>query len=217
MKSVVISLMIIGLVCTAIGAGVFAYFSDMETASGAFTSGTLNLQVGNADPCAETLTISNLKPTDSGTAANWIMTNIGSVNGTLDIALDAITNNENTRSEVETADGDTTDGAGELGTLLRVAIWMDGNNDGAWSIGDYYLSSGGTKVAWVSGTTIPSAAYDILDNFGSRSYANIQTVNATIDAGNFRIEYDFPNGGSSDNVAQSDSCTFNLNFILNQE
>jgi predicted ribosomally synthesized peptide with SipW-like signal peptide len=209
--------MIIGLVCTAIGAGVFAYFSDIETASGSFTSGTLNLQVGNSDPCTQTLTISNLKPTDSGTAANWLMTNIGSVNGTLDITLDAITNNENTRSEVETAAGDTTDTIGELGTLLKSAIWMDVNKDGVWSTGDYYLSSGGTKVAWVSGTTIPSAAYDILNNFGSKSYASIQTVNATADAGNFRIEYNFPNGGSSDNVAQSDSCTFNLNFILNQQ
>jgi predicted ribosomally synthesized peptide with SipW-like signal peptide len=209
--------MVIGVVCTMIGTGVFAFFSDTETATGTFTSGTLNLQVGTADPSTATLTLSSLKPSDTGTAATWLVTNIGSINGTLDLALNATTNNENTRSEVETAAGDTSDDTGELGTLLKVAFWMDSDKDNDWSSGDYYLSSAGAKVSYASGSTLPSAAYDILNNYASKTYTGIQTVNGTADAGNFKVEYNFPNGGSGDNVVQSDSCSFNLNFILNQQ
>jgi hypothetical protein len=217
MKNILISLMTIGVVGAAMGGGIYAVFSDAETGAATFTSGTLNLQVGSADPCTENVTISNLKPTDTGNAATWLTTNIGSINGVLDITLGAITNNENTRSEVETAAGDTTDVGGELGTLLRVAFWMDTNMDGTWSSNDYYLSSGGTRVSWVSGTTLPSAAYDILDNYASRSWASLQTVNGTADAGNFRVEYNFPNGGSGDSVTQSDGSVIGITFILNQE
>jgi predicted ribosomally synthesized peptide with SipW-like signal peptide len=218
MKKILVSMMVIALVLVFIGGGIYAVFSDVETSAGnTFTAGTLNLQVGSADPCTERITISGLKPTDTGNAASWLTTNIGSINGTLDITLSAITNNENTRSEVETAAGDTTDSVGELGGLLKVAFWMDINKDGTWSSGDYYLKSDGTKVSWASGSTLPSAAYDILNNYDSKSWANVQTVNGTADAGNFRVEYNFPNGGSIDNQAQSDSCVFDIIFVLNQQ
>jgi predicted ribosomally synthesized peptide with SipW-like signal peptide len=218
MKKILVSLMVIVVVLALIGGGIYAVFSDVETSAGnTFTTGTLNLQVGSADPCTERITISGLKPTDTGNAASWLTTNIGSINGTLDITLSAITNDENTRSEVETAAGDTTDSVGELGGLLKVAFWMDINKDGTWSSGDYYLKSDGTKVSWASGSTLPSAAYDILNNYDSKSWANVQTVNGTADAGNFRVEYNFPNGGSVDNQAQSDSCVFDIIFVLNQQ
>jgi predicted ribosomally synthesized peptide with SipW-like signal peptide len=218
MKKILISLMLIGMVCGVIGSGVYALFSDTEASAGnTFTSGTLNLQVGNADPCTQKITLSGLKPTDTGNAASWLTTNIGTINGTLDITLSAITNNENTRSEVETAAGDTTDVGGELGGLLKVAFWMDTNKDGTWSNGDYYLSSGATNVTWVSGSTLPIAAYDIVNNYGGKGWANVQTVNSTADSGNFRVEYNFPNGGSGDNQAQSDSCVLDIIFVLNQQ
>jgi spore coat-associated protein N len=217
LKKIFFSLMTIAAVGALLGTGVHALFSDTETSTASFTAGTLNLQVGTADPSTEAILISNIKPSDTGTAATWLTSNIGSINGTLDITLSAITNNENGRSEVEIAAGDSTDAVGELGTLLKVAFWMDINKDGTWSSGDYYLSSAGAKVSWVSGATLPTAAYDILNNYASKSYTNIQTVNGTADAGNFRVDYNFPNGGSGDNVAQSDSCAFSLNFILSQQ
>jgi predicted ribosomally synthesized peptide with SipW-like signal peptide len=217
-KKILVSIIIIGLVCTAIGGGVHAFFSDTETSTGnTFTAGTLNLQVGSADPCIEHITLSGMKSNTTGNAASWLTTNIGTINGTLDVSLSAVTNNENTRSEVEIAAGDTTDSVGELGGLLKVAFWMDTNKDGTWSSGDYYLSSGGTKVSWVSGFTLPTAAYDIVNNYASKAWTSVQTVTSTADAGNFRVEYNFPNGGSGDNQAQSDSSVFDISFILNQQ
>jgi len=218
MKRILVSIVIIGLVGAAIGSGVHALFSDTETASNnTFTAGTLNLQVGSADPCVEHISLSGMKPNTTGNAASWLTTNIGTIDGTLDVTLSTITNNENTRSEVETAAGDTTDSTGELGGLLKVAFWMDTNKDGTWSSGDYYLSSGGAKVSWSSGSTLPAAAYDIVNNYASKAWTSIQTVTSTADAGNFRVEYNFPNGGSGDNQAQSDSCVFDISFVLNQQ
>ncbi len=216
MKKMVVSLMVIASVLALIGGGVYAVLSDTETSTGnTFTAGTLNLQVGSADPCTETITVANLEPTDTGNAATWLVKNLGSLSGNLTIAVSAITDNENTRSEVETAAGDTTDVGGELGALLKVAIWMDADKSGDWSSGDYYLKSDGTKVDWQSGTGLPTAAYDALDNY-TETWTNVQTVAAVTDAGNFRVEYDWPDGGAGDNVAQSDSCVFSITFTLNQ-
>jgi predicted ribosomally synthesized peptide with SipW-like signal peptide len=225
MKKILVSIIIIALVGAAIGSGVHAYFSDTETATGnTFTAGTLNLQVGSTDPCTQKITISNIKPTDTGNAASWLTTNIGTIDGTLDVSLSAITNNENGVNDVEIAAGESpSNTVGELGQLLKVALWMDTNKDGTWSSGDYYLSSGGTKVSWTSGTTLPSAAYDFLNNYANKAWTNVQTVTSTADAGNFRVEYNFPNnsggipGTLADNRAQSDSCVFNITFVLNQQ
>jgi predicted ribosomally synthesized peptide with SipW-like signal peptide len=218
MKRIIISFMTIGLVLGIISGGTYAIFSDTETSAGnTFTAGTLNLQVGSTDPCIEKITILGVKPTDLGNAAIWLTTNIGSINGTLDITLSAMTDYENIRSELETAAGDTTDVGGELGMLLKVAFWIDTNKDGTWSSSDYFLKSDGTRVSWVSGSTVPLEAYDILNNYNGKSWINTQTVISTADAGYFRVEYNFPNGGGGDNVAQSDSCILDITFILNQQ
>ena len=216
MKKILISLMIIPLVLALMGAGVYALFSDTEAATGnTFTAGTLNLQVGSADPCTDKVTLSNIKPSDANTAATWLVKNLGSLAGSLDITVGAITNNENSITEPEAAAGDVTTPGGELGGLLKVAFWMDADKGGTWTSGDYYLKSDGTKVVWASGSTLPAAAYDLVNSY-PHTWSGVQAVAATTDAGNFRVEYDFPDGGAGDNVAQGDSCVFDITFVLNQ-
>jgi predicted ribosomally synthesized peptide with SipW-like signal peptide len=209
---------IIGLVAS----GTLAQFTDTETTgNNTFTAGTLNLQVGTADPCTETIDIggtSGLAPGNSGNAATWLTQNTGSIAGDLTISIGEITNNENTHSEVEEDAGDTTDGAttGELGANLKVAFWMDGNKSGDWDhTSDYYLKSDGTKVAYTSGgPDLPTEAFDILDNYNSDSWADVQNIAATSEAGDFRVEYDLPSG--TGNTVQSDSCVFDITFDLEQ-
>jgi predicted ribosomally synthesized peptide with SipW-like signal peptide len=217
MKKIVVSLMVIALVGALIGGGIFAAFSDTETATdNTFTAGTLNLKVGSADPCTETISVSTLKPGDTGNAGTWLTRNDGSIAGKLTVAVGTITNNENTRSEVETAAGDTTDNPGELGGYLKVAFWMDADKGVTWTSGDYYLKSDGTKVSWQSGdTTLPSAAYATVDSYASKTWTDAQNVAATTDAGNFRVEYDLPS--ATGNTVQSDSCVFTITFTLNQQ
>ncbi len=218
---------IIALVTT----GTLAKFSDTETAEdNEFTAGTLDLQVGAHDPCQESFDIGGtpgLSPGDSGNAGTWLTTNIGSIAGDLTITIGTIENYENDAKTAGCTDpeddaGDTTCTAantqGELGGLVEVAFWMDVDKSDAWSSGDYYLKSDQTKVLWSSGTTLPpAAAYDILDDYDSDSWADVQTsIAGGADVGKFRIEYDWPADGSSDNKAQTDYCVFDITFDLEQ-
>jgi hypothetical protein len=156
-----------------------------------------------------------LKPNDSGSAASWQMQNLGTLSGDLNISISAITNNENTRSDLETATGDTTGGAteGELGANLNVSFWVDITNNG-WSSGDYYLKSDGTTVPYASEPTLPAAAYDALNNYGSKSWTNVQTDLGAGSIGYFKADYILPL--ATTNVIQSDSSVFNITFTLTQ-
>ena len=208
--------MIIAGMTIFIGAGVYSYFSDVETTTAnTFTTGTLDLKVGDANPTTEQINITELKPGDTGSAANWTLQNIGSITGDLNISVGAITNNENARSDLEEATGDTTGGAteGELGANLLVAFWMDVDRDNTWSTGDYYLASTGSKVSHSSGSTLPSAAYDVLNSYDSDEWANVETDFTGL-IGYFKVEYELP--AATTNVVQSDSSVFNITFTLMQ-
>jgi len=197
-----------------VAGGTWAYFSDTEASgTNTITAGKLNLKVNNE--AVFSITLNARKPGHSGNAATWLVNNDGDLNGDLSVTISAITNNENTRHNMETAAGDTIDDVGELGSLLKIAFWMDVDKDGTWSDGDYYLKSDGNKVSWASGSSLPSAAYDIVNNYDSDTFANCQTgVTGGNDLGNFRVEYDFPEGGSTDNIAQTDDVQFTITFEL---
>ena len=214
----VAALLIIGV----IGGATFAYFSDTEIAvDNTLTAGTLNLQVGAADPCTESIDIgTQINPGDSGNAADWTTTNQGSISGTLRVTFDAtITNNENTRSDAEEDAGDATDGAteGELGDFVDIAIWLDMNQSGSWDSGDKYLQSDGNVVDWVG--ALPAAAYDDINNYSGLDWdyadGDGMPTMASLDNLDFMVEYDFPSD-ANDNRAQSDSSVFDITFMLEQ-
>lgn len=211
------ALLIIGMV----GGGTWAYFSDTETSqSNTLIAGSLDLQVGTADPCTESIDLGfQLQPGDSGNAADWTVNNLGSIGGTLKIEMGSITNYENTRTEPEEAAGDTTGGGaeGELGDFFDIAIWLDMNRSGGWDSGDMYLVSNGTVVNWASGSSLPSEAYDDINNYDSVDWEpadGMPTMAGAADL-DFRVEYDFP-GDANDNRTQTDSCVFDITFTLEQ-
>lgn len=213
MKRILLSLSVIAAVA-AVGIGATsALFSDSETAAGnTFSAGTLNLRVGEDDSTTETISLSNLAPEDEGNAAEWLTSNTGSIAGDLSVEVSAITNDEEApgpESETNVAD------PGDLGSLLTIALWMDVDKDGTWSAGDYYLpSSSGVEVPYAT-PGLPAAAFDIVDDYSGDIWADVQSVAGTTDAGNFRVEYDFPSG-VSDNDAQGDSAAFDITFSLEQ-
>ncbi len=220
-KKILFSIMTIALVGALVGGGIYAYFSDAETSTGnTFTAGTLNLKVGDADPTTVSIAVADLKPTDTGNAATWLTKNTGSISGTLDVAIGSITNNENTLMEPESAAGDTSGGAteGELGSFLKVAIWLDVDESGAWNSGDIALKSDGTTLTNSGSDTLP---YDYLDNYDGNSYSSVITMTGDdssaggTDEFQFMVDYDFPND-ANDDQAQSDSAVFDVTFTLNQ-
>ena len=210
-SGILISLLVIGTVAMVAGAGTLAYFSDTETSTGnTFTAGTLNLQVGDADPTDEKISISDLKPGDSGNAADWTVTNTGSITGFLSISISSITNNENGLTDPEQEAGDTTSNEGELGSYLKVSIWLDMDQDGAWDSGDIALKSDGSIVTYEESQEKP---YDYLNSYGGKSWGI--TSMASGDAFDFMVDYEFP-PADNDDTTQSDSAVFDITFSLEQ-
>jgi predicted ribosomally synthesized peptide with SipW-like signal peptide len=215
-RKYIIGVSLMALAVAVLGSGVlYAYFNDTQTAgSNTFTSGSLLLQVGSAAPCVETIGVSGLKPGDASNVASWQLQNTGTINGKLDISISAITNDENTINRAESAAGDVTPG-GEMGANLNVAFWVDVDNSGTWTSGDYYLKSDGNKVSFQAGdSSLPAAAFDALDNYGTRSYTELQTDIAPGTFGYFMVDYELPS--ATGNTVQTDSCTFDIAFTFNQ-
>jgi predicted ribosomally synthesized peptide with SipW-like signal peptide len=220
MKKIIVLTLAALLTLAAVASGTWAFFSDNETSqNNVLTAGTLDLQVGASDPCAEAINTGALEPGDSGNAADWTVTNKGNLTGALKISIGAITNYENTLTEPETAVGDVTGGAteGELGDYLKIAFWLDINRSGGWDSGDKYLKSDGTVVDWVSGSTLPSEAYANVNSYSGIDWetADGMPTLAGLDELYFNAEYSFtPN--TNDSRAQGDSCLFDISFSLDQ-
>jgi spore coat-associated protein N len=220
MKKIVGLNLAVLLIIAVVGSATWAYFSDTESSqNNIITAGTLDLQVGSSDPCIESINIDSLMPGDSGTAADWTISNRGNTSGTLKVAVSAIVDYENTRTEPEEAAGDTTGGSteGELSSFVKIAIWLDINRSGVWDGGDKYLRSNGTVVDWASGGTLPAEAYDYIINYTGSEWDAAAGVPAITGSGSldFMVEYTFP-ADANDNWAQSDSGVFDLTFTLEQ-
>jgi predicted ribosomally synthesized peptide with SipW-like signal peptide len=208
------------LIVAAVGSATWAYFNDTEVSqNNIITAGTLDLQVGTSDPCLESINIGSLQPGDSGNAADWTIANRGNTSGTLKVAVSAVVDYENTRTEPEEAAGDTTGGSteGELSSFVKIALWLDINRSGVWDSGDKYLRSNGTVVDWASGSTPPAEAYDYIINYAGLEWDAADGVPAITGSGSldFMVEYNFPSD-ANDNRAQSDSGVFDLTITLEQ-
>lgn len=213
-KKIILTALGMALIAFFIGGGTYAYFSDVEMAqNNNFTAGTLNLWVGQYDPCNESVTINPLKPGDSGITANWTLRNTGNIAGIFNVSMGAVTGDEGISTEPE---GEMTNGSTVgLEDKLRVALWIDVDNDGVWESGDQYLDSAGNIRNYSAGDPdLPEAAYDALDTFGNRSWDDIKTADADSAFGYFRISYDLP--PETGNEVQGDSCLFNITFRLKQ-
>ena len=210
------------LVMALVGGGTWAYFSDVETGSGSITAGTLDITAGGTT----TFSLTNQAPgIDATTGIDLSLTNNGSIIGDLEIALSGLLNPENTPSAIEQANGDdaATGDAGELGGLVEIAVWIDADDSGAWSEIDSYLPSAGTvAVAWSSGVIVPEVAWDNIDAFvvgGGWSAANVGVSLAATDGVEyFILEYRWVDSNdASDNVAQSDGVSFDIDFTVKQQ
>ena len=61
---------------------------------------------------------------------------------------------------------------------------------------------------------LPPAAYDLLNNYNSDSWSNVQTALGTGTIGYFKVDYNLPL--ATTNVIQSDNSTFDITFTLTQ-
>ena len=189
------SIVAIALMASALGIGTYASFSDTETSVGnSFTAGTLDLKINGADTNVVAFTIANMRPGNQPTSS-YVLSNAGSLSGTLDIISVVRTDSENTRIEPEIEAGDTTDNVGELSSVVNLRLYIDTDKDGYYSTGDVMFFNGKVDqlpTSFVLNTPIAAGA-------------NIR-INAVFDW------WDTAN----DNKAQSDSFTLDLTFQLKQ-
>ena len=204
MKKILISLMTLVLVVGMVGAGAFAYFSDVETSEdNTFTAGTLDLKVdGNDDPYVVHVELSNLKPGDgsqwggwgSQGALYWTVKNVGSIPGELTITINNVVNYENGQTEPE-ALVDPTAGTleGELGNYFRPQVFFNG---------PWVYETG--SITWI-GTT----GAEIVPGYGASPVTLGPGEEKTLQI-NWLI-YD-----TAGNEIQSDSVEFDIEFTLDQ-
>jgi spore coat-associated protein N len=199
MKKILISLMTIVAVTALVGGGIYAYFSDIETSNGnTFTAGTLDLNLDGGNINVVKFTVSDVKPGDSG-GGTWTVTNVGNIDGYLDLESCSVSEDIGSTTEPELADEGGSDTA-QLGSNLDVHIFVDANNNGSWDTGETDIL--GTDAVPVHINTI-AASYDLnlsLAGSGGVSYITLTWSVPT----------------ATDNSIQGDSVTLNIGFELQQ-
>jgi predicted ribosomally synthesized peptide with SipW-like signal peptide len=190
-KKILVSMMVIGLVATLAGAGLYAYFSDTETSSGnKFTAGTLDLMVNGQNPWTTPITVSNLAPGDSG-SRSIVIKNVGSIDGCVNLELGTATNTEGLNPESETEKTEP----GDLGDYLVVTIYFDEDGDLGTVNDQTFVCSG------------------IINTIGGHLYNAYHPLCAG-DLSYLVIVYNLP--GHTGNNVQGDIVSFDISVILEQ-
>jgi spore coat-associated protein N len=189
------SIVMIALMASAVGIGTYAAFGDTETSVGnSFTAGTLDLKINGVDTNVVAFDLSNMRPGNQP-KNTFVLSNAGSLKGTLRISEVVLTDAENGRIDPEIEAGDTTDAKGELSSVINLRLFIDTNKDGWISAGENVFFNG--KV-----NTLPTS-FDLNQQIAAGGSVNIV---ALFDWWNTPI----------DNQAQSDSFTLDLTFALTQ-
>ena len=186
--------MIALLSVTAVGA-TKAWFLDTETSNGnSFTAGSLDLNIDGGNINVVKFTVGNMVPGNQP-KSGFLLANVGSVKGYLDIENISVTNNENGRIEPEIAAGDTTDGVGELQDVVNLRLFLDYDGNGWIGTGETVFYNG--KVG-----SLPS-------NFELNELLN---VGSNVRIGAIFDWWTTPD----DNKAMGDDMTLNMTFELGQ-
>ena len=190
------------LVMGMVTGGTWAYFSDTESSvNNSLTAGTLDLNIDGGNVAVTTFSVSAVGPGQSGNGSS-ILANVGSMDGELDVTFSAITNTPGAGG------GEFEGGAGELGGVALIAVYIDVDQSATWTAGDIGLKSDGT-------TYNPPTALDYatINSYDSDIFDAVETL-ATLAADDFIVLWQVPTSG--DNTIQGDSVSFDVTFTLEQ-
>jgi len=217
------------LVMALVGGGTWAYFSDVETSTGnVLTAGTLNLTAdvtgggdvsgsvtAGDDGANEYITLSDLKPGDSGTVT-FTCTNTGNLPGTLTIDS-TVTFAENGAGEPETSATTPTNdngGNGDLDEYVGVTLTENINGAGA----TYKLGDATNKVEFAGLEAVLDAVVDEAIGAGE-NIVYVLTWEIASDVKGDGADAKFGTAddvAADDNVLQSDTATIDITFNLEQ-
>lgn len=119
-----------------------AYFSDVETSVGnTFSAGNLDLIIDGDNINVVKFNLQNMSPGNQPNSG-WLLQNIGSIKGYLDLEEITVVGSENNRIEPEIEAGDISDGVGELQDVLNVRLFLDYDKDGWIDAGETVFFNG---------------------------------------------------------------------------
>jgi len=212
---ILMSILVIGVVAMAAGAGTFAQFSDTETSEGnTFTAGTIDLTVNDENPLTnEVVKLSGIKPCEEHVV--WKKVTASDNPYDLYLVIKGITTGTGTMVEPEcVAEGGT---------------WSDGECSGNTAVDnidavtyyDLYLYSAGDDGE--CGTDDDELIKTIED--GSRYFATVATGSQTtpLKLGSslepskvYCVKQSFHLDGEAGNEYQGDTASFTEEFIATQ-
>jgi len=139
-KTTIILVAILVLSISTVGA--FAYFSDVVSSdNNIFAAGSLILNVDGQHANVVKFGVSNMQAGNQP-KRSYILENVGTLNGFIDIEAVCVTDYENVRVQPEIDAGDTTDGTGELSQVLNLRLFIDYDGNGWVSTGDVTFFNG---------------------------------------------------------------------------
>ena len=200
LKRIILGVFAIALTLAVAVGATMAVFSDTETSTGnTFTAGTLDLNLDGGDTNVVAFTLGNFNPGNQP-RHTYLLENVGTINGFLDMEDISVDNNENSCNDPETDAGDTTCddpglGQGELQDVVKLRLFLDYGCDGSISVGDNVFYN------------------DLVGNLA----ANYE-LDEPLNAGNFVCIvalFDWFNT-PDDNKAQGDDMTVNMSFELGE-
>lgn len=200
MLRIVKSFLTIAVVAAIAVGATGAYFSDEVTSIGnTFTAGTLELNVDGAHNNVVKFNATNMKP-GSQLKGSYVVANVGSINGYLDVESIVVTDTENGCNAAESLAGDVTCdnpgvGQGELSQVVNLRLFIDRDGDGWIGAGDTVFYNG--KV-----TDLPTS-FELNELIGAGGSTKIV---ALLDWWST----------SSDNLAQNDTMQLDMTFELAQ-
>jgi hypothetical protein len=214
MKKILSSIFTIFALTAIVAGGTQAVFVDTESVTGnTFAAGALDLELGGQESVP--FDLSDLVPGQSGTGKFTLTNATGSIDGVLDVKLANLVESENGLVEPELAAGDYENG-GDLGLeSLRIAVFVDVNQDGTWNSGDI-------KLAY-NGQVIPYSQQNYLSYATPRNtvagWNNIMTMaaDASVDVViNWEVlsTWNYPN--YNQNIIMTDSLGFDIQTSLEQ-
>lgn len=209
-RRIFLSLMVIAIAAALVAGATTAYFSDVESANGTLTAGTLDLRVNDKDGNVALFNLDNIYPGYS-TSGYITLSNVGSLSGILKITSVSVENKENGLTEPEIEAGDKSDKEGELGDLVKIKLTLQNKNNGPSSLESPEATEGVDLSCRSS-----DFCYDGTINGLKNLSRDITTLNAKSSV-KIKYEITWPDGGQNDNKAQGDSCSFTINFSLKQK
>jgi len=195
-------------------AGTMAWFIDPEQiGTNTFTAAYLDLQLSGSSSLP--FVLANLVPGQSGSDYKTLTNTAGSIPGELDVSITNYVESENGCLEPEVSAGDP-GGAGDLHLALRIAMFIDVNQDQTYNSGDVELCYEGSQQTY-PGNAGGNLHYSDPTNFAGRTYDDIITMTGGSSV-NLVVAYKFPHDTypKPDAIFMTDTLSFDIDVSLEQ-